>query len=654
MIQTNGEKVFAIYLDGIQYGDPLGWEKWEEILERTELNGLLLRVNLSLEFNGKAFEYLLRQYKRLGRDGQVAFRLVDSHAGQAEYLGKIFLVDIEWDLSFCKAKAPIQDESFYAKVNNNKNVKATVSAGISKNQVKIPAARPYLLGLRTIAAGTIFRTIYSVRVEEAFRYLVDFMTDGQMGFRSETFGIDGEWAGLCLTSGQKISGSGDYDVPGDTPIPEFSYQDLYTIVGKKIPLGFRIEKTGSKYFLRVEALDMLFDDTRMATLENITGLKLTTDREKLYAKMRVGSTTTLDDPSLGFPEDITLFGFKDEEFPLLGTSNIDASLDIVEDWIVSSNCIERAGEDPGASYDGEYDDEITLIDSTVDDLNGGSSVNTNFLNLSPPRYFFNERLTNNRVAERFLSSIPSSLFKQIFPDDAANTFSAERNALVSYFQDKTIGRQAQYLTEIADPGANYVPSIYTAPSGGIFTFRATQVINIATLYLAPVILWQLQLVHFDASGAEKGRYDLHDSNWIGPGGTQYHSNAIAGFFTLGGNSKQLNMASGDYVMVALYKSLAGAGDIDWEIHTSSIFECTQAIIQGAAYVENTSLEFRAYQYFTDDAIPLNIYEKIKARQTGTILLQDAFGNSGEGAIQNLTYNRLNSKAKITLTAKSLI
>lgn len=636
------DHIFRFFLDDVQYESPIGWDKWEELLERSAENGLLMLSNVQLEFYGEAFRYLKKKFDQ-DRGGRVRFRLVDTNSQNGSYEGLLFLTDVEWFLTYCKAKTPITDDSFYAWINNNKSVKFTVSAGVSKNQRKIPVAIPYMLGVNKVSDNTLLRTIYSVRLFEAFRYAVEFMTDGLLEFRSDTFSITGPCAGWCITNGLKLSSTDPsvYAVAGDSPIPEFSFSDLLSNVGKELQLGYRIEKDGNRTIFRLESLDQLFTNNRMATIINVPELKLSTVRDKLFAKVKVGSGTTNEDGS--FPEDITLYGFKEEEFPVLGTSNIDSFLDLIQAWIVSSNCIEFAAE--SGSYNGEYDNDIILIQSTPSSEYAGSTVNSNYLQLGSPIYFYNETFTNVRVLERFLSAIPAPLYSQKLPDDTSQTFSANK-VTNSVIPSNAYTRHADYDNELADPGNNYAANKFIAPFGGAYKFYADRVI-IQGGSLAAQERWRLMLRIEDGLGNTLNEYNMFTPN----SANNWYVILVTGTtYLLGGLTLQVNLKAGDVVKIIEQYNLdaPSTAPVVTSIGSDSLFKCIEAVVKGGTYIENDGVQFKALRYSAEAALTRGQYDKIRKLQTGTILLKDAFGNQGEGWIENFTYNNLNSRLKVNL------
>ena len=76
-------------------------------------------------------------------------------------------------------------------------------------------------------------------------------------------------------------------------------------------------------------------------MTGLNKLKCRTNRDLLYRAVSFGQGETDEDAYLSFPETIEFIGFKDEELPVVGESNVaDNTLDLKTTWISSSNVIE--------------------------------------------------------------------------------------------------------------------------------------------------------------------------------------------------------------------------------------------------------------------------------------------------------------------------
>lgn len=665
--------IYKYYLDGRPYSEPIGWEKWEENTTRDkQLNGLITTIDISVEFTGKAYDFLWNLKNEQGKDGRAILTVEEFNGAKYVriYRGTIFVTDIEFNRTIGIAKSKVQDDSYYARINNNKQVPCVVSSGKSKNGTTIQAPEGYMVLLLKVDDNTTLgRAVYTVRLFDLFKTLVAFMSDGEVDFVSDTMET-GALQGYCVTKGLKLY-SLDVDTysSADTdPMPEINFQQALEQIGRKFPIGLTVERTGDRPAIRIEEASYFYQAPiahRFLTTEIITE---TTDVDKLYAKLRLGSTQSNPDATYPFPEDITFFGWKEEEVPVQGIGNIDKELNLTSEWIIASNVIQLLTEDLNADYDGEYDDEIVLLETEkpFPDTNSGYTLNQDFLGLTPAKYFYNQGLTNSAVAERFMlaGGIPDTIAKYLFPDNESYVFRAKLGVDQTYnATGNDVFDPTGFDTEVLDQGANYNNATYryTARRGGIYTFRANARITITNLITSPAIFWRIFIRHYDSAGVEKGTTlsgndgNLYTPNYTGSGGIQYYTYSQIGTFDLGGNSITLNMATDDYCVIRIEKSLGGAGDVDYTIEEeNTFFECTNAVVAGDINLTGDPVQYRATINRFEHALSSQEYKRIMDAPRSTILASDAVGNEAQGWIEQMVYNRLTSEVKVALLSNQTI
>lgn len=659
-------KLYRYYLDGRPFEEPLSWEKWEEQTERDkELNALLTTISVTVEFYGAAYDYLYRTKLNSGKDGR-NFLQVDEYNGSGYttvYKGTIFSAGVEFNRTKRIAKAQVEDDSYNARINNNRNVPAVISSGRTKNGVAFDPPEAYMVELRKVADNTsLGRSVYCVRLYELFRCLIAFMSDNEVDFHSDAMDT-GALSGFCITKGIKLF-SLDTDVNGSAetdPMPEITFVDAYQNVTRKYPLGIAIERIGGRARIRIEPAEWFYSENTIHRFKNTPELVETMDQSRLYAKILFGSDEVNFDSSFPFPEDITFFGFKQEEIPVAGIGNIDTALDLRTSWIVSSNVIQLLTEDPNNEYDSEFDSNVVLLETVKTDNFTGYTLNQNYLELSPAKYFFNKAFTNDQVASRWIDSagIPDSILKFIFPDTLGYLFKAKLSADQSYATSgNDVFNPAGFDQELFDERGAYNNGIfrYTAAKGGLFTFRANARINITGQSGSPAIVWRIVIRHYDSDGFEKSDvnnngYNLYYPNYTGTGGIEYISAATIGTFDLGGKPKTLNMAKDDYCEIYIEKAIAGAGDIDYTIEEeNTYFECISAVVSGDYEKSGDPIMYKATIAKFEDSIRPHQYRAIMDNQDGKIYVDDAYGNKNEGYIEQMTYNRLTTEIKATIVS----
>jgi hypothetical protein len=258
--------------------------------------------------------------------------------------------------------------SFYAKINNNKNIRTSPFTDRSKNGIAITISPTYLLDIYNVSNVLAVSDVETVRVYDAFRFLVDFMTDGTVQFQSTSFDVGGDWEGLCIVTGFRIRTGTATDA-----FTQFSFQDLYNEIKSRIPIGMKITDPYNNPTLVIDTLDVLYPTTVTDQLDDVYEIVTSVDQNKLYANVALGTGQLDDDIAALFPEDIDFFGFKDEQFFITGNCNLDATLELVNNWILSSNVIQKTlGGDQG------QDSSLFLIYSILSTATTGRTDNQDY------------------------------------------------------------------------------------------------------------------------------------------------------------------------------------------------------------------------------------------------------------------------------------
>jgi hypothetical protein len=482
--------VVRFYLDGIEMESPLNWVDFNLNLKRDKsIDALLLVSDTTLEWMGSGYVYLVNLIESDGFCGFSELLVTDDESPELEiFKGRIFLSATEIDEGICTIKTKVEDRSFYAMINNNKSIEADLTAGLSKGKVAITPVDDYLIDCHTVTTNVYKRTVYSVRVYEAFRYLVEFMTDGVVQFTSDTFDAGGEWEGLCITTGNKLRGATGYGT-NSPPLTQFSFKELYEEVRKKIPIGVTIDEAAGVYTVRIESIDYFNQSSGAFAFENIDKIRTKFNEDKLYASIRVGSNAI--DQSLTFPETQPVIGYREEQFFNNINCNIDNELDLLSEWIISSNVIEDCITN-NSSY---YDEDLFFITTDYVDPNTGTATATDVFQ-SGSDWFYNDQLRNINVLQRYANGIPASALQSFNGTPAdfyawqTTTLTRQRIATVSsgtvvnnaptgtfvndmvIFDDDTNAPGSDpngvYLTTVGAIGKD---NVFTAPVDAYYTFQ---------------------------------------------------------------------------------------------------------------------------------------------------------------------------------------
>jgi len=536
-----------ITLNSILLSDtPRGWDDAEITSKRDEtVKGLFTTYTTDLEFWGDGFTLLDDLLN--GDYCQTVDVLIEtddcqSGSWEEEFVGIIQLTQIsKYDVDQRIISTKILDASFEAKIDNNKSIKAFVDVGLSKNAENIEAVSPVTVRLFdpndafNIYAGSAAE---GWRIFDCFRFIIDYMTDGQVGFKSDL--LSGTYYNWVLLNGKELrvgAGNGNQ--------LEVSFKELFLEVYKKLNISFAIEPTPSgydnQYQLRLEETSFFEKDDAILTLSDIRGIDMDFNKNELYSNVEIGSDNFDDDVVLSYPP-LNFKAFKEEDYTILGQCNIDKTLNLVSKYIIDTNVIEDVRVNGATKYDDktfiividdsgnaikykEYDEPVAsgiddagtanrLTDSTADfnadgvvsgdmavNMLTGLTANINSVDaggtfclldadiynngdgyqIRDRPFNYNDPLTNINVIGRFLGGLPNSVIKHISGSESAS-FRAGITTQVKDISYPVVINPVEYDDDSTfpffDKGSNYDNTTfeYTVPSSGLYGLEAKALI----------------------------------------------------------------------------------------------------------------------------------------------------------------------------------
>lgn len=326
------------YLDGNLINTQPTGDLITTIKRDSQLGGFLITNDAKLKWEGDGYTHIQGVINSTGFCSEINCLITDECTGTDViiFTGKIFILEIEKN-SNCVITAPLQDNGYYTRIAKNRNIEINIDTVTSKNGVSITAAAENDMTMFVPSTGaTIAAARRGWRVYDIFANLVAFMSDGEIEFDSNLFGLGGEFEGLSVTTGQELAfvGSGQ-------PI-KTSFNKFFEEVKKKTHCTFYIDTTGIKPKLRIEKHEDLFLNTIIKKFEQIESVRYTVDKTKLITTISVGSTNTTDAVlGVSFIESNVWNTFKSENYTTLGQCNfVDATLNLVSEFVISSNTIE--------------------------------------------------------------------------------------------------------------------------------------------------------------------------------------------------------------------------------------------------------------------------------------------------------------------------
>jgi len=646
--------LYRYTIDGVIITEPeniQGWDKLVTTIKRdsSTLKGLLVTQDVELVFVGSMFDYFKNKYfnESICQDVPVLVEQSFDEGNNFTFIhrGKVFVSDLKIDLLKGVVTVKVQDDSFYARINNNKNIQTSILAGSTKNGIAIPACNFYKTSMFVPATGVLVPdgtpagTRNAFKVIDVMRYLVRFMSDNEVEFESDFLDDDLQ---LMITQGFSIRVDGIV-----TPMWEVSYQQMFDNIRKCRDIGWTIEyptDTTTKPVLRLELKSYFFTETDSLIFADPEKIKTSVKTDEIYAVIRAGSQIIADFPYCQYPEDIRFNGFKEETFYPLGQCNLDAELNLVKSFVVSSNAIEDAlvhGSD-------SYDDDLFLIhvENIDDGAQTADAVGSNPFGTTPPQ-FYNMELINSNVLESFYGTIQGGLVAG-FINFSTNDFLATKTVEEVYGDDTVpaipldpgllIVDPISFQTEV-DPGGNFNlgTNEYTAPQDGFYTFN---------LYILAVVQGYIS---GNAVQAQFG-FNVNGTQTFVGSPVNYADGTYPITATI-----NVFLNSGD--TIAPIVSLASFGIFNTALHqrfrmkADSKFSCTSSPDTGgivaeynAADLRNILLEFE-YPISATDFQTLLQNTRSKFKVELSVINENYFG-----WIEQVTYNHKTTNAKVILKA----
>ena len=408
------------YIGGTLVEEPIGWADFTEVIERDDKTRLLgVKYPIDLTFTGGAYALLADEYN--DNPCQVLdYRSEIYLNGQWEdaAVGKLFLSDIEWNLSRAQAKVSVTDDSIGARIINNRKLDIFPGSTESKNGETITATPSIDLEVfdPQDAIGTyLANTRRAYDWLECVKHLVAFLSDGTVTVVSDWYGDLPDNERWAVIDGDEVR-TGDEDQDR----LKYNWEGLVGQMANIYDLwvGVGRDDNGDPQ-IRIETRTYWQGPTVGASFPFTDDLERSVDQDLIYAKVKLGSDKAIKDVSGDYSLPFLIMqGFTLEDVMLRTECNTDAELDLTMDWVVDSNIIEAlisAGES-------QYDDEVVLIqyDHTTD-----KATKASYLFPGTVPYLYNEAALNINVLNRY--SLPADA-AVVVGDQTLDGFRAEGTA----------------------------------------------------------------------------------------------------------------------------------------------------------------------------------------------------------------------------------
>lgn len=625
---------------------PIGWQDiTDDISFSSEFNTLLTTVNAELTFTADGYDTLMTYYDD-GACSTVDIELQQFVNGyyQSFFDGRIFIKTAEVVRDECTIKVVIEDNSYYATINNNRKIEAFPFASQTKNQEELTPAEFEQVIFFNPNDGTniaLQAPPYSgacYPVFNLFSYLVSFMTDNRLSFASNLFGAGGDFEGLTVTCGRMIR---EYDSTGTTEVdftenfPKISFEKLFSETRCNVDIGMYIDYSAQLPVLRIERTSDMRTNATIFRATNVLGIKERFDQEKLYGSIRIGASETTDNSITLFPNNTSVGGWREEQLLVLGECNSSNELSIVNDWMKDHNSI----EDCLMNGETDHDKKPFFI---MCDVAGGvyTAQQGNLENqLSVFPVFYNLALNGYAVMENYLGGIPNSV--AVYLGDRSLLFRATN--LSDYDLDDNTGATDELLpfpTDIVDLNNLWDGDYYSVTENGFYTFNVAMTIGVGPTILA----YEIYIDRLNAGLV------LQTSTLIAA--DPFVQQEIVDINTSGSIVADVT----DRIRIRIHYDLSTAFTlVPPRIYAGATVECTSAPGHGGLVKTFNPDRYPVKEHHWEYPLTFSDYKTISRGLTGQI----EFARSGEraysGWIKNLRFKRFSDeKAQlITYRAKDI-
>lgn len=388
----------------------------EHIWYDSDRKAFLQEITGTVLLGGQGFRYF-QNLLRTNYDTQVPCTLsrYDEYAGVWETVlhGLVFVTDCTFDLYAQTVEIQLVDNSFFAKIENNKSIEFVIGSGRSKNGTDITGVASstqikVLNNLPTPPLTYLPNTVTGWSRYEAMKFLVAAMTDNQIGFYSDALQEYLDPVQNVLNQGYLFSGEALRDGPKQYG-PNISFEYLYGDLAKLYNLVQYIDRdSNGNLRLRVERFDDIRQSSTINTQHVATSVNEMVNSDVLYSCVRIGSKDQDLDGYFPFTPFLSTF---EEQFAMSYASNTDKELDLkMQALITDTNLIYYTQTQQGlADPDSNKDDEVFyVICRKYDGVNWDEKGTLYFSGA----YYLNGDISNQNVLINNFTGLPATIFKQ--------------------------------------------------------------------------------------------------------------------------------------------------------------------------------------------------------------------------------------------------
>lgn len=347
---------FKFYIDSFLTDQPVNDTDLKTLIKRnTDIGNVLISQEVEIVYNGdndlqpgeiSGYSYLKNIYDN-NICQEISFKIVDQ-VSQSEtielYIGTIKVPNISIDLQRTLLKTKIQDNSYYAYINNNRTVKVNLASVKTKSGEDLTAIQPYRMEMFSTFGcvhygpsngGTYFK---GYKVLDVFDFIIRTITDNRITVTSDYFTeIENQ---PFMLKGQALINPYTQFPLAPEPVIEVSFEELFNEMSKQYNLVFWIDDSDKNDIkLKIENSDRSFSTTVVHQMNDLFDLTSSIFADQTYGVVKVGSKIFDLTPSNQHIPETTGFGWKEESYFPNGQCNVATELNLVNEFVIDSNII---------------------------------------------------------------------------------------------------------------------------------------------------------------------------------------------------------------------------------------------------------------------------------------------------------------------------
>jgi len=337
---------FQFYIDGQLTDQPInGMDLSTSISRDNETAGINITQDIELKWNGNNAlnpgEFSGYDIIKAAFDSSTCqelliqiYDIVSDTETIYTYRGVIKVPNVKIDYQKVIVTCKIEDDSFFAYINNNKSIEFNLNAVKTKNGQPLTPATVTNVNMHDTSNGT-YPAGYDrdgIKVIDAFDFLVKTMSDNKVSFFSQT--LQTEPILMLFTGDNLVNNNGNELI--------LSFDNLYDEVKKVRNIGYYIDTTNKDNpVLRIETLDYLYSQNNFFEFTDIKELLGSVYSDDIYSVVNVGASFNPGGAAsvYTFNSGTSYYGWLEEKYAPLGQCNFDNELNLVNDFAITSNAI---------------------------------------------------------------------------------------------------------------------------------------------------------------------------------------------------------------------------------------------------------------------------------------------------------------------------